>query len=565
MLNLNAEKVTAQLIWFGAPFVTLFLLTGPVTDPVNATKLVAAGGLGFAMFGVFLGFGIKGVWRDCKWPLLGASLFLVATLNSCLNSQSPLVQNLFGAYGRNTGLVVYLAFTFIFVGSLTLRKISSFEKIIQGLFLAGAVNLIYCAWVLLFGDFIGWNNPYGNILGLFGNPDFISAFLGIFASATLAIILKPELKVQYRIVGIAAFLVSILEIKKSHAIQGLVVTAAGVFIVGFFLIRSLTKNRFVNIFYVVAVSFIGFLAIIGTLQKGPFSFVYKRSISLRGTYWKTGIKMGLDHPFSGVGMDSYGDWYRRARPPVALVDTPGVNTVSNASHNVVIDFFAYGGWPLLISYLTLSVFVIISIVKVFKRARSYDATFTAMSTAWVCYQLQSIISINQIGLAIWGWLLAGALIAYEVATRTTATESLTPKSTRGRQNVQREIISPSMLAGIGAILGILICAPPVNADSKFKAGLDSKSVAGVEKSLTPTFYNFSDSYRYGTAVQAFAESNLPDLALKYAREAVKFNPEYFSAWQQLYSLQNVTSQEKDQAVANMKRLDPLNPDVTLIK
>jgi hypothetical protein len=358
------------------------------------------------------------------------------------------------------------------------------------------------------------------------------------------------------------FIVSVLEIKKSHAIQGLVVTVAGVSIVGFFLVRTYLRNRFITSFYILLVTFIGFLAVLGTLQKGPFSFVYKRSVSLRGTYWKTGIKMGLDHPFSGVGMDAYGDWYRRARPPIALVDTPGVNTVSNASHNVVIDFFAYGGWPLLISYLMISVFAVISVIRVIRRNKSYDATFIAMTTGWICYELQSIISINQIGLAIWGWLLAGALIAYEVTTRKTIIETDSQNKNKARRNTQKDVISPWLLAGVGAVIGVLISASPMSADAKFKSGLDAKSVAGVEMSLAPTFYNFSDSYRYGTAVQALAASNLPDLALKYAREAVKFNPDYFSAWQQLYSLQNVTRQEKEEALANMRRLDPLNPDVT---
>ena len=303
----------------------------------------------------------------------------------------------------------------------------------------------------------------------------------------------------------------------------------------------------------------------GTLQKGPFSFVYKRSVSLRGTYWRTGIKMGLDHPFSGVGMDSYGDWYRRARPPIALIDTPGLNTTSNAAHNVVIDIFAFGGWPLLLTYLALATFAVLAIFKVIKRSRSYDAIFVAMTTSWVCYEFQSIISINQIGLAIWGWLLAGAIIAYELATRESSVNTVTSVAKGRNLKGASEAISPALLAGIGGLLGILVAAPPMNADAKFKAGFDSKSVVAVEKSLEPSFYNFSDSYRYGTAVQALASSNLPDLALKYAREAVKFNPDYFAAWQQLYTLQNSTSDEKKFAVENMKRLDPLNPDVTKLQ
>ena len=57
------------------------------------------------------------------------------------------------------------------------------------------------------------------------------------------------------------------------------------------------------------------------------------------------------------------------------------------------------------------------------------------------------------------------------------------------------------------------------------------------------------------------QSNFYDKSYKYAQIAVKFNPDYFDAWAQLYSLSNSTDAEKAQALENMKRLDPRNPDV----
>jgi hypothetical protein len=57
--------------------------------------------------------------------------------------------------------------------------------------------------------------------------------------------------------------------------------------------------------------------------------------------------MGMDHPLNGIGMDAYGDWYRRARSEQAATVMPGPKTITNAAHNVVIDIFAYGGLPTL--------------------------------------------------------------------------------------------------------------------------------------------------------------------------------------------------------------------------
>jgi hypothetical protein len=316
--------------------------------------------------------------------------------------------------------------------------------------------------------------------------------------------------------------------------------------------------------YSAAVVGVGVLAVLGALQKGPLTFIYKTSVSLRGAYWNAGITMGMDHPLTGVGMDSYGDWYRRARSENAATVLPGPNTVTNAAHNVVIDFFAYGGLPLVITYLGMLLLAGIAAFKVIRRLQSYDAIFVAMFGAWTCYQVQSLISINQVGLALWGWILTGALIAYERATRehlaepqTTAKKVSTPIK---KQSVS--VISPQLVAGLGVVVGVLIAVPPLSADTKWRSALDSKDANKVMAALEPGYLNPNDSQRFTQAVQLFASSNLMDQARAIALKATVYNPDYFDSWKILYFLSNTTEEEKALALKNMKRLDPRNPDVT---
>jgi O-antigen ligase len=211
-------------------------------------------------------------------------------------------------------------------------------------------------------------------------------------------------------------LLALYVIYKTNSQQGLLVYAGGVGIIIVLWIRTSRFKILAIPAYVVSV--LGFIMVtLGSLNSGPLaSLLYKESVTYRGDYWRAGIAMGLDHPFFGVGLDSYGDWYRRTRTIEATLRR-GPEITSNAAHNVVLDQLAYGGWPMLITYMAILIFVVISIVKVTIRSREYSFTFIGLATAWVCYQVQSIISINQIGLAIWGWLLGGALIAYERATR----------------------------------------------------------------------------------------------------------------------------------------------------
>jgi hypothetical protein len=277
--------------------------------------------------------------------------------------------------------------------------------------------------------------------------------------------------------------------------------------------------------------------------------------------------MGSDHPLTGVGFDTYGDWYRRARDTQALV-LPGPNTVTNAAHNVPFDVFAFGGWPLFIPYIAILLLSVIAIVKVTIRTRAYDGIFVTLTTAWVCYQLQSIISINQIGLAIWGWLFGGALIAYEIATRPKNTEEtkegIKSKQAPGRVTKPKSsetIFSSTLIAGIGAVVGLLIACPPYSADSKWRSALSSQNVQKVEEALVPGYLNPQNSYKYASAVQLLESSKLPDLALKYAKISVEFNPNHFDSWKMLYFISKASPEDKALALENMKRLDPNNPNV----
>jgi hypothetical protein len=277
--------------------------------------------------------------------------------------------------------------------------------------------------------------------------------------------------------------------------------------------------------------------------------------------------MGSDHTLSGVGFDTYGDWYRRARDTQALV-LPGPNTTTNAAHNVPFDVFAFGGWPLFLVYLGILALSVIAIIKVTMRVRKYDAVFVTLTTAWVCYQLQSVISINQIGLAVWGWLFGGALIAYEIATRPGKDEVLSDgvkgKQSSGRTTKTKSsetIFSSTLVAGIGAVIGLLIACPPYSADAKWRSAITSQNVQKVEEALVPGYLNPQNSYKYASAVQLLESSKLYDLAYKYAQIGVEFNPDNFDSWKVFYFISKSTPEDKARALENMKRLDPNNPNV----
>jgi hypothetical protein len=108
MFNKAAEKAAGNFILIGAPLTCLFIVLDSVTDPVNATKLVVAGGFGFSIFLIYIFFAGKQNFIPFKYFLISAAAFLLSSLNATFNSASPLHQNIYGAYGRNTGYIAYL-------------------------------------------------------------------------------------------------------------------------------------------------------------------------------------------------------------------------------------------------------------------------------------------------------------------------------------------------------------------------------------------------------------------------------------------------------------------------
>jgi hypothetical protein len=297
------------------------------------------------------------------------------------------------------------------------------------------------------------------------------------------------------------------------------------------------------------------VALFGTLQKGPLAGVlYKETVSLRGEYWHAGWITGTANPIFGAGFDSYGDWYRRSRRESALT-LPGVDTVTNTAHNVFLDIFAFGGWPLFISYILLVLIVVVSIVRFTIRNKKFDTTFVGLTSVWACYQLQSTISINQIGLAIWGWCLSGLIIGYEINTRVVPTvEEKGPKIKAGAVSQSSALTGLALFIGIA--VGLTVGGPSYVASVKYKNALESQNAGEITKGayLWPL-----EQLRMVEVAGAFNDQKLEKEALAITLDAVDRFPNSFYVWRALYYMKAATPEQKQEALMQMKKLDPLNP------
>jgi hypothetical protein len=228
---------------------------------------------------------------------------------------------------------------------------------------------------------------------------------------------------------------------------------------------------------------------------------------------------------------------------------------------VLIDFSANGGFPLVIIYLFMMALVIFAAVRLIKRSNGFDPIVAGLVAVWIAYHAQSIISLNQLGLAVWGWIISGLIIGYEINTREASTE-LIQSSKKGKSSSKsiENQVAPKTLIGmfIGLLVGLLVGLPPLIASSKFKSALESGDARVVQQAayIWPL-----EPIRMGQVAAALQQNKLETQGLKIATEAVAKFPDEYGLWGLLAGMPNATSEQKAQAAKEMKRLDPLNPNL----
>jgi O-antigen ligase len=551
----KAESTLGKVLVWALVAVTLLVTPLWALDPINPIKMLAVSAVGFMGLGVLVANQKVLQLRRFKVPLILISGFMVWQLVVLVVSGGEMLQQLFGTTGRNTGFITYLAFSILFVVAMAASSSVFLNRFLMAALVVGVASFGYGLIQAFGGDPFDWVNPYSPVFGFLGNPNFQSSLLGILGSIVFTQLLSNSVKIQIKGAYLVCLLVTVYVIRETASQQGFLVlligsaVSLGVFVYG--------KSRALGYSY-LGLAAVGFVAVlIGTLNKGPLaSLLYKDSVTYRGDYWRAGWKMTAENPIFGVGLDSYGDWYRRSRTIEATLRR-GPDVTSNAAHNVFLDISAYGGFPLLLIYLALMVLVVISAVKVIKRSQGFDAGFVGLVAGWVAFQAQSVISINQIGLALWGWVLSGLIIGYEINTRggDGVMEKKTGKS--ATKPVQTSAATPVAIF-VGLIVGVLVGMPPYLASAKYKSALETSNPQVIQEAayIWPT-----DSSRMIQVAMTLNENKLEDQGLQVALDAVERFPDNYGVWGTLSLMKKATDAQKAEALAQMKRLDPLNPNL----
>lgn len=406
----NYVKASPKLLGFGILAVTITIIP-EAADPFNTPKLIILFLLGAWMFGNTVSFFRKNsqINTSLKSPVILFSLFFCCALIFAALFSDEKIIALIGDTQRRNGLLAYLSLVSIF---LYTSFIGSF-RFITKLFI---FTLWTCLVVAAYGviqiagfDFINWNNPYNNMISTLGNPNFASSLLAIFVIVLFFGINMTSYSNTYKIFSLLVIVISIVAIVGSESLQGILILFFSTLVYISLYFQS-NKLKFYKPVLIVSFALTAF-AILGIFQKGPFrELLYKDSVSIRGYYWRAGIEMFNSNPVFGVGLDNYGDYFKQYREP-GYVLKYGYEISSNNAHNTIIQLFATGGILVGISYLLILIYVLYSGIKLIYQTSGNDQKIAiAVFSAWMGFNSQSLISIDNIAISIWGWVLGGSLI-----------------------------------------------------------------------------------------------------------------------------------------------------------
>ena len=189
------------------------------------------------------------------------------------------------------------------------------------------------------------------------------------------------------------------------------------------------------------------------LQVGPLTkYLYKPSVSIRGHYWRTGLEMLTNHPFFGVGIDRYGAYFKEYRE-VKYPLTYGFEITSSNAHNTFIQFFATGGFFLGLAYIALNIYILRRAIYGIKNLSGNNKLLiTGIFSAWIAFQAQSLISIDNIGISIWGWILGGSIIGLSTSVGAVTNE----KEIYFKPSAREINLARTMTSGFATVLAVIL-------------------------------------------------------------------------------------------------------------
>ncbi|MDP9435238.1 MAG: tetratricopeptide repeat protein [Actinomycetota bacterium] len=404
-----------------AVVLTGVLFVPDATDPVNVVKLSAL----LASTAAALAAAAVRVTRERVLRLpLGLPAYAVLALLLALVVATVVAPHtptaVYGTFGRNSGLLAYTSAIVLFLLSLRLFDRRGTVVVALGFVVAGGVTAAYGLLQLAGADPVQWNNPFNPIIASLGNPNFASAYVAICTPPAVWGALSDGWGRAWRAACGTVAVLCLAAALLSDAIQGPLAAAGGLIVLATaWLLERGGALRRAGLSVVGVLAGLGLVGLVaGMFGTGPARAAFSGiSYRARVWYWESAINMFERSPVWGVGLDSYGIRFRQERP-IEVARELGGDHFSDAAHSVPLQMLAQGGLLLGLAYLTYTLVVAWCLLRGLRTCAGHDRLLLGgLGGAWVAYQVQSLVSIDQVPLLVAQFVLAAAVVVLAGAAR----------------------------------------------------------------------------------------------------------------------------------------------------
>jgi len=506
-LGLKEKTPLINQILLFCSAITL-VMNPEIQDPFNSPKFWLLILMAAFLFGhIFISRKILLSKIESKKLALILTIFLLFNLISSLKTNDSFTAFMGDSLRRN-GFITYISLSIVMLTTAIYFRIASIKRLSMYALFTGSLLTIYGLMQISGVDFIEWNNPYNAIISTVGNPNFAAAIMAIMAIIIFAPALNSDFSKPIRSISLILTSIIVYTIYLSNARQGLLTFLIGCGI--YSIVWAFIKSKKLGYLFATTGIIASIFSILGMLQIGPLtSLLYKGSVTVRGYYWDAGVKMVQSNPIFGVGSDSYGNYFKEFRD-VSYPLKYGFGITSSNAHNLPIQIFATLGIFAGIAYLLLLLYIFQLGIKLIKSKQGNDRLLVAsIFSAWLAYHAQSIVSIDNIGISIWGWMLGGAIVGLSIDEKTVSQEIKSLNLKNGSKNLG--LLRPS-ISLISMLLSLIIIIPHYQGESnmfqsrlRFNPGNPQNQVPLREYAFKTINGKLTDpSYKYTAAGMLFS-------------------------------------------------------------
>lgn len=394
-------------------------------DPFNTPKLIILLALSAWLFGHTADYYRKNLisFKSSQFIYLIVPITFIVSQICALIFTDVFVTGIIGDTQRRNGILAYIALSIILIFCMQIVNYSFALRILKSFLLMGILLCVYGLMQTSGNDFVDWNNPNNSMIATLGNPNFASAILALITLAAFFSLFVKSMQVIYKVIALLLVLCSIVLISLSQSRQGfLVIFFALIFYLTVFIYYNKKSLRILLVSLTICSAG---LVILGMLRTGPLAtLIYKDSLSVRGYYWRAALEMFYANPIVGVGLDRYGAFFKQYREAGYAVNY-GYEITSSNAHNVYLQLLSTGGVFVGISYLLLNILVfVVGIINIRTTSKEQQRINLLLLSCWIGFQSQSLISIDNIGISIWGWILGGCILGINVNSNQSHIENI---------------------------------------------------------------------------------------------------------------------------------------------